>query len=99
MLSANSSISRAKDARKSASKFGYSFGSGSMTSMSRTLSHWNAKFVTSDFDRGSASIRSICCAYTLGSLKRLLSASVEQLFVGTLAPNEEREPRRELDVA
>ena len=48
---------------------------------------------------GSASIRRTCALSVPGSLSLFCSASVEQLVVGDAAPEEEREARRELDVA
>ena len=61
--------------RRSSSKFGYSRGSGSMASSPRTPSHWNAKFVTSERERGSASMRASCPALEHGGLVQALPSS------------------------
>ena len=49
--------------------------------------------------RGSASIRLTCRSSIAGSLRAPRAASVEQLVVGNAAPQEERQARRQLEVA
>ena len=49
--------------------------------------------------RWSATMRRTCAFSTLASCNRPFSASVEQLIVRNARPEEERQPRRELEVA
>ena len=62
-------------------------------------SHWPAKLVDQRSARGSASIRRTCCSSTAGSRQLSLPASIQQLIVGNAAPQKERQPRREFDIA
>ena len=54
---------------------------------------------TSASARSSASIRRTCCSRTAGSFSRPFAASVDELVVGNAAPEKERQPRCQLDVA
>ena len=65
----------------------------------RTFSHWNAKLVTSDFDSGSASSRRTCASSTSASRSRALLGGIEQLVVRRPAGEEERQARREIEIA
>ena len=88
----------AKASRRSPSNVGNRFGSGSMASSLRTLSHWNAKFVTSDSGAG----RRACAAPARAAPSARAASSAPQAIaalVRHLAPEEERQPRRELQIA
>ena len=50
-------------------------------------------------DFGSASIRLTCWFKTAGVCKRALAGNLQQLIVGNAAPQKERQPRRELEIA
>ena len=67
--------------------------------MSRRYSHCAAKLVTIDSERGSASIR----AHLPLEHRRVLQLSggrgIQQLVVGNAAPEKERQPRGELEIA
>ena len=54
---------------------------------------------TSASDRGSASMRRTCCSSTPGLLEPSLAGHVDQLVVRNAAPQEERQARRQLEVA
>ena len=74
--------------------------SGSMPSMPRTFSHWNAKLLTSeDLDFGSASIRRTCFSSTAGSLSFPLRRHIQEFIVGNPAPQEERQTRCKFQIA
>ena len=65
----------------------------------RRCSHWSAKLLTRVRERASASIRRTCCSSTSGLLSVAARGQVEQLVVRDAAPQEERQARRELEVA
>ena len=48
---------------------------------------------------GPPACRRTCCSSTAGLRSRAAAGQVEQLVVGNAAPQEERQPRRQLDVA
>ena len=65
----------------------------------RRYSHWPAKLLTSASARGSASMRRTCCSSTAGVVQLALLGQRQQLVVRNAAPEEERQPRRELEIA
>ena len=67
------------------------------TSCSR--SHCAANRVDSASERGSASMRRTCFSSTAGFLSVDRAAALNELLVGDRAPQEERQPRREIDIA
>ena len=73
--------------------------SGVIESRLRRCSHCAAKLVTSARDRSSASIRRTCRSSTAGSCSFPRCGHVEQLVVRNAAPQEERQPRRQLEIA
>ena len=99
MLSKNSSVSRRKPCRSVSSKSGKSTSDGVMAARLRSCSHWPAKFAVSASDRGSASIRRTCCVEHARLTQPAARREIEQLVVRDAAPQEERQPRRELEIA
>ena len=73
--------------------------SGCLLRRLRRCSHWPAKLSTSACAFGSASMRRTCCSSTAGFCSLPCAASAEQLVVGNAAPEEERQPRRQLEIA
>ncbi len=98
MLATNSSVSFT-NAWRSASSNGKITGSGCTVSTLRRCSHCPAKLEMSASARGSASMRRTCCCEHSRILQPAPFRQVEQLVVGNAAPQEEREPRRELEIA
>ena len=90
----SSSVSRWNDCRRLPSHSGES---GRALRSSRSSSHWPAKLSTSASALGSASIRRTCRSSTAGSFSVPRPASASSSVVGNAAPEEERQPRRELD--
>ncbi len=78
--------------------YGKMLGSGSMSASLPMPSHWKAKSRASDCERGSASIRRTCCASTGVVTELAARRHLEQLVVRQVAPQEERQTRRELQV-
>ena len=73
-------------------------GSGCQSRRLRRCSHCDAKFFASASAAASASIRRTCCSSTAGSLS-FPRRQADQRVVGTAAPQEERQPRRQLQIA
>ena len=73
--------------------------SGATFSRLRSGATDRRKFVVSASARGSASMRRTCCSRTPGRSQAALRRQVEQLIVGNAAPQEERQPRRQLEIA
>ena len=74
-------------------------GSGFAVSMFRRCSHCPAKLATSASDRGSASMRLHLLLQHGGVLQSASLRKLEQLIVGNAAPQEERQPRGQLEIA
>ena len=72
--------------------------SGRTLSTSCSRSHCAAKRVDSARERGSAIIRFTCRSKTAGVAERAVAADLQQLLIRQRAPQEERQPRREIDV-
>ena len=70
-----------------------------MLSIARTFSHWNAKLVTSDFDFGIGQQPADLRVEHLGVGEPALLGHVEQLVVRQPAREEEREARRQIEIA
>ena len=85
--------------RSESSNSGKSARSGTNAARLRRCSHWPPKFLTSDCARGSASIRRTSRSSTAGCPSRCRGRGIEQLLVGNAAPQEERQPRRQIEVA
>ena len=65
----------------------------------RRYSHWPAKLLPSARARSSFSIRRTCCSSTAGSCSRPCVGQRQQLVVRNAAPDEERQARRQLEIA
>ena len=96
MVRKSSSVSRWNDCRRLPSKSGES---GLAFFSSRRNSHCPAKLVTSASARGSASMRRTCRSSDRRVLQRAAPRRIEQLIVRNAAPQEERQPRRQLEIA
>ncbi len=99
MLAKNSSTSRLNASRSVLSKSGNRFTTGSLAAMPRIFSHWPVKFRTSACERGSAIMRSTCCFSTFGIMQLVGGGELDQLQVGDAAPQEERQARRQFQIA
>ncbi len=97
-LSMKSSVSRWNASRRFSSKSGKRSGSGAASRMFLSRSHWPAKFSTSAFARGvghhAPHLRRQHVRVLQPSARRL----VQQFVVGDAAPEEERQPRRQLEI-
>ena len=67
--------------------------------MLRTWSHCPTKSFMNRVARRSASMRFTCCVEHRRILQLALRREVEQLVVGNAPPQEERQPRRQLEIA
>src|SRR3954453_20029731 len=113
MESKSSSVSWRNALRRLSSKSGNSRPSGVIESRLRRCSHWAAKLVASDCDFGSASIRRAFFARTpggwghpggllrehVGLMQLAALRDGQQLIIRDTAPQEERQSRRQLQVA
>ena len=99
MLSNNSSVSRRNDCRRLSSKSGNRSELGCTLRRLRSCSHWPAKLSTSACDFGSASMRRTCAVQHRRILQLALARQPEQLVIGNAAPQEERQPRSQFEVA
>ena len=99
MLSKNSSVSRRNASRRLSSKSGNRFTTGSLASSARTFSHWPVKLATSAC---GPRIRQHAPHLLLEHgwiLQLALRGELDQFVVGNAAPQEERQPRRQLEIA
>ncbi len=99
MLPKSSSVSCCRPCRRLSSKSGNSFLSGSNPRRLRRYSHWPAKLLTS----ASRPVVRQHPAHLLFEDGRLLQPALrrkrDELVVGNAAPEKERQPRRQLEVA
>ena len=78
---------------------GYSSRVGDEAGSLPNSSHRRGEASTSAFERGSRSMRRTCCSSTRRILQLAASRRVQQLVVRDAAPEEERQPRRQIEVA
>ena len=97
-LSKKSSASRWKACRRLSSKSGNNSEFGTLPLRLRRCSHCPAKLLTKADERLSASIRRDLRREHVGVLQTSVARGAHQRLVGQAAPEEEREPRRQLGV-
>ena len=73
--------------------------SGVVEARLRRYSHWSAKLFTRARERGSASMRRTCCSSTAGVFELSRDRRVQQFVVRNAAPQEERQARRQFQIA
>ena len=98
MLSKKSSASRWNACRRLSSKSGNSSEFGTLPFRLRRCSHCPAKLLTKADERAVGEHARVCAASTSGLLQATVARGAHQRLVRQAAPEEEREPGRQLDV-